>query len=771
MVRFGPVRTRRRAGHLRRRITVAHSFGEVPALCKEVPTRSLRSRRMAGPTSLSAFVSSPLLVVETARRGACSFVPLSSQDLVWRCSRPRRPRLHTLTRACATEPESEAGQGQIGKASGSQTKDIANAEANVGAHASVPGKMSGSMESALVHTMKFEEVQGLRRMLRGPRMFFKLRGRISRGTILTIRLGGALSESTPTGGPFSRPPTFPSLSSLTSALRLAAHDPRIAHIYIRMDLLGCGWAKVFEVRRHLEYFCASGKKITVYMETGSEKEFFLFCGLAGVNLHMPPEGALSLRGFSASGTFLRGVLEKVGVEPQVERIGVYKSAGDQLGRKDMSDAQRTVMESLVTQVYDTFLESVAASKGVTPSEVAAVLDRGIFVLEELVEAGYLTSLKYLNEIQDDLKKEFLKARPGENEDKLLKRDLIAVPLNRYVRRTSEKLLGLGGRKRIAVIRAVGAITSGKSGRSPLFGETLGSDTFLELVERARKDQSVKGVVLRVDSPGGSALASDIMWQAVGRLAEEKPVVASMVDVAASGGFYISMGVPIVAEASTLTGSVGVVTAKPSLGEFYDRIGYGKETISRGRYAELLDDSRVFTADEAEYFRKSTEHAYRTFVSKAARSRGLEYDAMDAVAQGRVWSGLQASKNGLVDHLGGFWRAVELVKEKADIKDAHVSLAEIRPRLSALEQLGLSRGAASMLGDNLDCSDGSFVRMLTSGTPLAFSETCMGMNKADHEFLSGGGVMEQAALVRALSSVLSAPTCERILEQIVGRLRP
>jgi protease IV len=570
---------------------------------------------------------------------------------------------------------------------------------------------------ALGHLPVFKEVSGARRYLRGPRMFFKLRGRLPTGTVLFARLGGSLPEVNLDPGFFAREDTYPSLPVLTRALYLAAHDPRIAHLHIKLDGLQCGWGKILEVRRSLEYFCQSGKSVTVYMEGGREKEVFLTVGLTNCQVFVPPEGALSLRGFSASGSFVRGVLENIGVDAQVERIGVYKSAGDQLGRRDMSDAQRTVIESLLTMVQNMFVSTLVACKpGMTEEDVIALLDAGYQSMSDYVDAGIISGLKYESEVEDELLLRFKRNSADSDEDVLKKRNLSMIDIVKYNRRTSEKLLGLNGKKKIAVIRATGAITSGKNGQSPVFGSTQGSESFIQLIEKAAADDKVLAVVLRVDSPGGSALASDLMWHAVRKLKKSKPVIASMVDVAASGGYYISMVCPIVAESATLTGSIGVVTAKLSLGELYRRIGYTKTNISKGRYAELETDSRSFSGDEANYFKAGTERAYESFVGKAAQSRpGFEYDTMHEVAQGRVWSGQQAKERGLVDEIGGFARAVEMAKAAAGIEDEFVRIEEIRGPISPLARLGFGTSLLSV--DN----SSTITSMLTSGEPLALCE--------------------------------------------------
>lgn len=446
------------------------------------------------------------------------------------------------------------------------------------------------------------------------------------------------------------------------------------------------------------------------METGGPKEFFLGMGFA---LYVPPEGGLGLRGFAVSGAFVGGVLEKIGVAPQVERIGKYKSAGDQLSRRDMAPAQREVINSLLGETHKTWTRSVCEATGISESALADFVDRSPWDMDEYVKAGLISGICYESDIEDELKVRFSKSPFGDEQD-IVKRPLKSVDVLRYTRRTTEKLVGIGGKKRIAVIRAVGAITSGKNGSSPATGNTLGSESLVELIRKVRDDKRYVACLLRCDSPGGSALASDIMWNELRKLASVKPVLASQSDVAASGGYYLSMACEIIAEPLTITGSVGVVAAKPSLGELYKKIGFTKENISMGsRYAELLVDDRPFTEDEAEYFRGFAFESYKNFVTKAAQSRGKTYDEMHEVAQGRVWTGLQARERGLVDYLGGIGRAVEILKEKANINpEEYVRLEVVRNPVSLAARLGLRNTSTELTQSNM---------MASLGEPLALAE--------------------------------------------------
>lgn len=570
--------------------------------------------------------------------------------------------------------------------------------------------------TTLGHQMTYKPKDRIRKFATSFRLFKQVRGRLNKGTILTARVSGDMSDRTSPFRPFSTPEL--SLPLLTEALRLAAYDPRIAHVHLRIDPLTCGWAKVLELRRHLEFFASSGKSITAYMEMGGPKEYFLCMGFG---VYVPAEGSLNLRGFMSSGTFVRGVLDKIGISPQVERIGKYKSFGDTLMRSDMAPEQREVITALLGDVHRLWSESVCEVTGLSREQLSEFVDRSPWSMKEYVDVGLVTGTCYESQLEDALKLRFAKrsAFGGDDDEEIIKKKLPAVDVFRYSKRVSPKLLAISGQKRIAIIRAVGAITPGRNGSSPVAGTTVGSDTLVELIRRVRNDKQYVGLVLRCDSPGGAALSSDIVWNELRALRAVKPVVASQSDVAASGGYYLSMACEIVSEALTITGSVGVVTAKPSLGELYRKIGYAKENISvGGKYAELLVEDRPFSEDEYGYFREGARLAYDQFVNKAALSRDKTVEEMEKVAQGRVWTGLQAHDRGMVDHIGGFWRAVEVLKDRCEISDDFVKIEEITPNLSFFERLGAGVGTrAETAGTTYKAN----APMFDAGAPLALSD--------------------------------------------------
>lgn len=502
--------------------------------------------------------------------------------------------------------------------------------------------------------------------------------RVNRGSVLLMELAGTVAEIKP--GRFAQTVSLP---QICENLTKATYDPRIVGVYLKIDPLQCGWAKLQEIKRHVERFRQSGKFSVAFLTMGGEKEYYLASSCE--EIYVPPSAYVGLRGLSVTGTFLRGALDKVGIEPQVQRIGKYKSAGDQLQRTSMSEAQKEALDALLNDLYANFVTSVAKNRsGKDEDQVKELVDSAVYEMAQLKDEGWITDIKYVDELEDMISQ------------RTAGKGLNAVNYKRYSK-VGSGAFGLRGRKRIAVIRTSGAITGQKpSGNG---SGTIASQPVIEQIRRVKKDKSIAGVVLRVDSPGGDALASDLMWRELRLLSQEKPLVASMSDVAASGGYYMSMGCSkIVAEPLTITGSIGVVTAKFNLGELYQKIGYGKEVLSKGKFAEIQLDSRPFTEEEAKKFADSAMYAYESFRNKAALSRGMEPETMETFAQGRVWTGVRAIQNGLIDALGGLDVAVDLVKEMAGMEeDEKVSVMELsRSKVSPLSVVTGGASSAEIL---------------------------------------------------------------------------
>ncbi|XP_043700963.1 serine protease SPPA, chloroplastic isoform X2 [Telopea speciosissima] len=512
------------------------------------------------------------------------------------------------------------------------------------------GSLTGSKDDYPSGEFEFKEISGWKSFVVKLRMLFAFPWeRVRKGSVLSMKLRGQISEQLK-----SRFSSGLSLPKICENLVKAAYDPRISGIYLHIEALNCGWGKVEEIRRHILEFRKSGKFIVGYVPACGEKEYYLAC--ACEELYVPPSAYFALYGLTVQASFLGGVFEKVGIEPQVQRIGKYKSAGDQLMRKNMSKENCEMLTALLDNIYGNWLDKVSSTKGKSRQEIENFINEGVYQVERLKQEGWITDIHYDDEVIS-----MLKEKLGVKKEK----NLPTVDYKKYsgVRKWT---LGLsGGREKIAVIRASGSISRV---RSPLNSSGIIGEQFIDKIRSVRESKRYKAVIIRIDSPGGDALASDLMWREIRLLAASKPVIASMSDVAASGGYYMAMAAgTIVAENLSLTGSIGVVTGKFNLGKLYEMIGFNKDIISRGKYAELTAaEQRPFRPDEAELFAKSAQNAYMQFRDKAAFSRSMTVDQMEEVAQGRVWTGKDAASRGLVDAIGGFSRAVAIAKQKANI---------------------------------------------------------------------------------------------------------
>ncbi|XP_059644831.1 serine protease SPPA, chloroplastic isoform X1 [Cornus florida] len=567
------------------------------------------------------------------------------------------------------------------------------------------GSVIGSVDDYPSGEFEFEEFGAWKSFVVKLRMLIAFPWeRIRKGSVLNMKLRGQISDQLK-----SRFSSGLSLPQICENFMKAAYDPRISGIYLHIEPLNCGWGKVEEIRRHILDFKKSGKFIVAYAPACGEKEYYLGC--ACEQLYAPPSAYFALFGLTVQASFLGGVLEKAGIEPQVQRIGKYKSAGDQLTRKNMSEENCEMLTALLDDIYGNWLDKISFTTGKKREEIENFINEGVFQVERLKEGGWITDIKYDDEVMS-----MLKERLGLKADK----NLPIVDYRKYSK-VRKWTLGLsGGKEQIAVIRASGSISRV---RSPLSVPSSGiiGEQFIEKIRSVRDSKRYKAVIIRIDSPGGDALASDLMWREIKLLAASKPVIASMADVAASGGYYMAMAAAtIVAENLTLTGSIGVVTGKFNLGKLYEKIGFNKEIISRGRFAELTAaEQRPFRPDEAELFAKSAQNAYKQFRDKAAFSRSMPVDKMEEVAQGRVWTGKDAASRGLVDTIGGLSKAVAIAKQKANIpEDRQVNLVELsRPSPTLPEILsgignslvGVDRTLKELLQD-LTSSDGVQARM-------------------------------------------------------------
>ena len=537
---------------------------------------------------------------------------------------------------------------------------------------------------------------------------------VVRNSTLVLKVGGDLQEME-SGGVigqlFEAPPT---VRALVDALRKAKVDARVSSVIIRPTGTAALWGKVQELRDAIVDFRSAGKPIVAYLEYGGEQEYYL--ASACDKVFLMPTASLDLTGISSYELFLRGTLDKIGAYPDALHIGDYKTASNTLTEHTFTPAHREMAESLNVDLYEQLIRGLADGRHKSEQDVRALVDHGPFLPEDAVRAGLVDDVAYEDELDD--KVQLAKGGPA-----------TFLQQSDY-RRIAPTSLGLNKGPRIAVIYASGVISSGESNYDSPQGQIVGSDTLVDYLRKARADTSIRAIVLRVDSPGGSAIASDVIWREVMLTRSVKPVIASMSDVAASGGYYIAMPAHyIVAEPATLTGSIGVVMVKFVIDGTLKKLGMNMEGVSSGKYADLYSPVRPFTPEERAKVQEQIQATYDAFVEKAAAGRNTTPERIDAIGQGRVWTGRQARQIGLVDDLGGLERALAVAKQRAKIAaDSEVELVVYPPRKSIYDIVRNPFGgsdSAAMLGAMLGVRDPRAVQAITAplrvfrrGEPLA-----------------------------------------------------
>jgi protease-4 len=492
---------------------------------------------------------------------------------------------------------------------------------------------------------------------------------------LVLRPGGELREAVPDdvfGQVLGRDAT--TVRTLVESLRKAARDSRVKSVLLRPSTLSSPyWAKIQELREAVVEFRRSGKTVVAFLEYGGEREYFL--ASAADRVYLVPTSPLDLTGVASYEIFLRGTLDRIGATPDFVHVGEYKSAPNQLTERGFTPEHREMAESLNRDMYEQLVRGIAEGRRKTEAEVRAIMDRGPLTPQEALEAGLVDDLAYEDQLDDRVPA----FRDGSREIRRIE--------GRDYQRIRPESVGFRPRSRVAVLYAVGTIVSGRSSYSPLDGAMVGSDTFVEQIRDVRADRSIKAIVLRIDSPGGSAVGSDVIWRELMITREDKPerpLVVSMSDLAASGGYYIAMpGEVIVAQPSTLTGSIGIYGGKVTLGGTMDRLGVGRETVKAGANADIYSPFTPFTAAQRQRVLAFMQVFYDGFLEKAARSRKTTPDRIDEVARGRVWTGLQARERGLIDELGGLDAAVAIAKARAKIPDDEDVELVVYPRRRSL----------------------------------------------------------------------------------------
>jgi protease-4 len=523
-------------------------------------------------------------------------------------------------------------------------------------------------------------------------------------TVAHLRLAGGLEEA-----PASLELLFgggENFKAKLDRIKKAQQDKNIQALYLEIDGLSIGWAKVEELRAAIAAFRKTGKKAVAYLESGATKDYLVAAACDQVS--MPPSAVLMLTGLQAQLTFFKGLLEKLGIIADFLQMGIYKSAAEMFTRTNMSPAARKQTETVFNDFFDNCLVAPISRsrrrggrKDLTPERVQALIDQGPFTAHRAQQAGLIDHLAYAEQVEDALKSELkaseIKVVRNYGRDKSQELDF-SNPFSILKLLSPPKTTAKSGKPRIALIYASGIIVTGKSGMSFLEGTSVGSTTMVEAIRQADKDPTVKAIVLRVDSPGGSALASDLIWQALRQC--KKPVVASMSDVAASGGYYISMAArKIYAEPGTLTGSIGVVGGKIALRGLYDKIGITTDVIRRGANAGIMSSTDVFSKSERKAMEAMMHDIYDQFVGKAMEGReraGKHFTRSQFIdlAEGRIWTGRQAKANGLIDELGSLDAATAEAKSMAGLaRDAETEYLILPKAHNFLDRLMESQSDA------------------------------------------------------------------------------
>ncbi len=438
-----------------------------------------------------------------------------------------------------------------------------------------------------------------------------------------------------------------SFYSVIRDLKRGASDPHIKSLLVNIEDVNLDFASVQELRNAIKEYRDNGKRVVTYMgETGNLGYY-----LASVSdqIIMNPSGLLELKGLAATTRFYKGTMDKLGIRAEILSTGPHKTFGDAFVDTALSDAAREQINWLLDDLYDQFVNDIAASRNVSPEKMRNLIDSGPFSAQDAYNAGLIDDLKNYDELSEN---------GGPFADQIDLDNYYNIP--DYNPRWSEP-------KKIAIVYADGSIMQGENGTSLLEGKVVGSTTLRKTLKQIRENPAIQAVVFRVNSPGGDVFASEEIYRQLLLLKSKKPVIVSMGGVAASGGYYISCpGDEILASPGTITGSIGVVVGKVDLSGFYEKIGIRNETIKRGEHADIRASNRPATTGELALIDTLMWEYYDDFVKKVSAGRKIDYDSIDAIAQGRVWTGHQAKEFGLVDNYGGIYDAIERARQRAHI---------------------------------------------------------------------------------------------------------
>jgi protease-4 len=494
---------------------------------------------------------------------------------------------------------------------------------------------------------------------------------VSDNSALILNLEGAVPEQAPVEVSIPYFQQQPPLTVLDTwkLLHRAAGDTRVKALVLEPRGLDAGWAKLEELRAEILSFKQSGKPVYAYLRNATMREYYL--ATAADKIYMAPEDELDVKGLRAELMYFKGTLDKVGVTMEFEHVGKYKDAPDQFTKTSASPETLEVTNQILDQYYGNMVQVISDGRKLPPGAVRGVIDQGPFIGKSALDSGLVDALIFEDEMLAQLNTN-------------LKADLKKISARSYSKAAGAEP---SGRARIAFVTGDGEITRGDPGED-VSDTGITAFSMVKQLRQVADDSSIKGAIVRVDSPGGDGIASDDILHEMKLLSKKKPVLISMSDLAASGGYFIAMtGDPVLAYSNTLTGSIGVFFGKVNLSGLYEKLGIKTQLLTRGRFADIDSETKPLTPDEKDKVQKEIQVFYRGFVDRVAEARKRPYDQVEPLAQGRVWLGAQAKMNGLVDEIGGLDRAVEMIKQRTNIPASEqVTLVTYPPRRTLLEML-------------------------------------------------------------------------------------
>jgi protease IV len=496
---------------------------------------------------------------------------------------------------------------------------------------------------------------------------------VKANTVLNLNYGSNVVEYSPTA-PFSifgdkKKSTF---YDIITAIKRAKNDDKIKGILIESSTVSMGFAKASEIQQTLDDFKESGKFVYAYLSYASEKDYYN--ALPANKIFIEEEGLAELNGFSSSNLFMKDFLKMIGVEMYVEKYEDFKSAGESLSRTGYSDSARHQTRILLNGFMDTFTDAIVKYRDIDKPTLMSCLNRGIYTPDSLLAFNLVDQIATKQELLEIIKKEMF---GEESEDK----EINLVSSGNYMASDPPINAEIASRdQQLAIIYGVGTIVM-QSDDSPFSDEVvITPKDFIKHLKAAREDDNIKAIIIRIDSPGGSALASDMIYKELLKTKEVKPVYASMSDLAASGGYYIPIGCDtIIASPNTITGSIGVITVIPNLSGLIGKLEMRPDTINTTAASQFMNGMYPYSESDKEKLRGFVGGMYDRFVAKVAKSRNMDFEQARSLAKGRVWLGSDAKEIGLVDVLGGFQDAIAIAKKRMGVPEDHLVYTQVFPK--------------------------------------------------------------------------------------------